>query len=183
VEDAIAAAKTARDLDPFSPRNATHSGMILFMAGQYDRAIEEEQAALQLDPQHQRALYWLGYAYEQKGMYKDAISEYERVLPNDDHGIFLAALGRSYALAGDSRKAAEVKKKIEHFPARDFVWHYDAALFYLALGDKDRAFQLLERDLKEGGGWSSVLNADPRLSPLRSDPRFRDLVRRAGLLL
>jgi TolB-like protein/DNA-binding winged helix-turn-helix (wHTH) protein/tetratricopeptide (TPR) repeat protein len=183
VEDAIAAAKTARDLDPFSPRNATHSGMILFMAGRYDRAIEEEQAALQLDPQHQRALYWLGYAYEQKGMYKDAIAEYERVLPNDDHGIFLAALGRSYALAGDSRKAAEVKKKIEHFPAGDFVWHYDAALFYLALGDKDRAFQSLERDLKEGGGWSTVLNADPRLAPLRSDPRFRDLLRRAGLPL
>jgi TolB-like protein/Flp pilus assembly protein TadD len=179
--DAIAAAKTARDLDPFSSRNASQSGVVLFMSGQFNRTIEEERAALQLDPGRQRAHYWLGYAYEQKGMYKDAIAEYERVLPNDDHGIFLAALGRSLALAGDSKKAAEVKRKIEHFPAGDFVWHYDAALFYVALGDKDRAFQLLERDQKEGGGWSIVLNADPRLAPLRSDPRFPDLVRRVGL--
>jgi TolB-like protein/tetratricopeptide (TPR) repeat protein len=179
--DATAAAKTARELDPFSAREATFSGLVLFMAGEYDKTMVEEQAALQLDPQHQRARYWRGYAYEQKGMYKDAIAEYERVLPNDDHGIFLAALGRSYALEGDSKKAAEVKKKIERFPAGDFVWHYDAALFYAALGDKDRAFQFLERDLKEGGGWSTVLNADPRLASLRSDPRFHDLVRRAGL--
>ena len=179
--DATAAAKTAQELDPFSARNATHSGAILFMAGQYDKTIVEEQVALQLDPQHDRALYWLGYAYEQKGMYKNAMAEYERVLPNDDHGIFLAALGRSLALAGDSKKAAEVKIKIEHFPAGDFVWHYDAALFYAALGDKDRAFQFLERDQKEGGGWFPFLNADPRLAPLRSDPRFRDLVRRVGL--
>jgi TolB-like protein/DNA-binding winged helix-turn-helix (wHTH) protein/Flp pilus assembly protein TadD len=179
--DAVAAAKTARELDPFSARNATHSGMILFMARQYDKTIVEEQAALQLDPQHARARYWLGYAYEQKGMYNDAVAEYERVLPDDDHGIFLAALGRSLALAGDFKKAAEVKRRIENFPAGDFVWHYDAALFYVALGDKDRAFQLFERDLREGGGWSCVLNADPRLAPLRSDPRFQDLVRRAGL--
>jgi TolB-like protein/DNA-binding winged helix-turn-helix (wHTH) protein/tetratricopeptide (TPR) repeat protein len=181
IADAVAAAKAARELDPFSANNATGFGLILFMAGQYDRTIVEEEAALQLNPQHERARYWLGYAYEQKGMYKDAIAEYEKGLPNDDHGIFLAALGRSFALAGDSKKAAEVKRKIEHFPAGDFVWHYDAALFYVALGDKDRAFQLLERDLKEGGGWSVVLNADPRLAPLRSDPRFRDLVRRVGL--
>jgi len=179
--DAIAAAKTARELDPFSARNATNSGMILFMARQYDRTIVEEQAALQLDPQHQRAFYWLGYAYEQKGMYKNAIAEYERVLPNDDHGIFLAALGRSYALAGNSKKAAEVREKIEHFPAGDFVWPYDAALLYASLGDKDRAFHWLERDQKEGGGWFLFLNADPRLSTLRSDPRFHDLVRRVGL--
>jgi TolB-like protein/DNA-binding winged helix-turn-helix (wHTH) protein/tetratricopeptide (TPR) repeat protein len=179
--DAIAAAKTARELDPFSARNATHYGVILFMARQYDKTIVEEQAALRLDPQHERARYWLGYAYEQKGMYKDAIAEYERVLPNDDHGIFLAALGRSLALAGDSKRAAEVKGKIEHFPAGDFVWHYDAALFYAALGDKDRAFQFLERDQKEGGGWFPFLNADPRLAPLRSDPRFQDLAKRVGL--
>ena len=179
--DAIAAAKSARELDPFSTHIANGLGVILFMAGQNDRTIVEEEAALQLNLQDERAHYWLGYAYEQKGMYRNAIAEYEKGLPNDDHGIFLAALGRSFALAGDSKKAAEVKRKIENFPAGDFVWHYDAALFYVALGDKDRAFQLLERDLKEGGGWSVVLNADPRLAPLRSDPRFRDLVRRAGL--
>jgi TolB-like protein/DNA-binding winged helix-turn-helix (wHTH) protein/Flp pilus assembly protein TadD len=177
--NAVAEAQTVRQLDPFFP--STTFGMILFMAGEYDRVIEEEEAALKLYPKEDRAHYWLGYAYEQKRMYKDAIAEYKKVLPSDDHGIFLAALGRSLALAGDSGGAAEVKKKIEHFPAGDFVWPYDAALFYAALGDKDRVFEWLERDQKDRDGWLIFLKADPRLSPLRSDPRFHDLVRRVGL--
>jgi tetratricopeptide (TPR) repeat protein len=114
-------------------------------------------------------------------MYKDAIAEYEKALPNDDHGIFLAALGRSFALAGDSRKAADVKHKIEHFSGKDFMWPYDAALFYAALGDKDRAFEWLEKDEKMRDGWLLFLRVDPRLSPLRSDPRLAELARRTGL--
>lgn len=179
--DAIAEVKTARELDPFSARGAMFSGMILFMAGQYDQTIEEEKAALQLDLHLDRTHYWLGYAYEQKGMYKDAIAEYEKVVPDDDHGIALAALGRSLSLAGEPRKAAEVKRKIEHSSGKDFVWPYDAALFYAALGDNDRAFEWLERDQKQRDGWLLFLNVDPRLSVLRSDPRFQNLARRVGL--
>jgi TolB-like protein/tetratricopeptide (TPR) repeat protein len=181
VADAVAQAKAGRELDPFSARVATVSGRTLFMAGQLDGAIEEESAALGLDPGHGRALYWLGYAYEQKGMYQEAIAEYEKVLPDDDHGIFLAALGRSFSLAGDSKKATEVRHKIEHFSVIDSMWPYDAALFYAALGDNDRAFECLERDQKQRDGWLVFLNVDPRLSALRSDPRFQRLARRIGL--
>lgn len=179
--DAIAEAKTARELDPFSARGAMFSGMILFMAGQYDQTIEEEKAALQLDLHLDRTHYWLGYAYEQKGMYKDAIAEYEKVLPDDEHGILLMALGRSVVLTGDFQKAAEIKRKIEQSSGKDFVWPYDVALFYAVLGDKDRAFEWLERDQNQRDGWLLFLNVDPRLSALRSDPRFRDLSRRVGL--
>ena len=178
--DAVAEAKTARELDPFSAGGAIFSGMILFMAGQYDKAIEEERAALELNPEHDRAHYWWGYAYEQKGMYKKAIAEYEKV-PNDSHCIFLSALGRSFSLAGDSKKAEEVRHKIEHYSGEDAIWPYDAALFYASLDDKDRAFEWLERDLKERDGWLLFLKVDPRLSSLRSDPRFHDLVRRVAL--
>jgi hypothetical protein len=75
-----------------------------------------------------------------------------------------------------------VKRRIERLSGKDFVWPYDAALFYAALGDKDRAFEWLEKNQKERDGWLLFLNADPRLSPLRSDPRFHDLVRRGGCL-
>lgn len=67
------------------------------------------------------------------------------MLPNDDHGIFLAALGRSLALAGYSKKAAEVKRKIEHYSGKDFMWPHVAALFYAASVDKDQAFKWLEK--------------------------------------
>lgn len=178
--DAVAEARIARELDPFSASAAMYYGMTLFMARQYDRAIEEEKASLDLDPHHDRAHYWWGYAYEQKGMYKEAIMEYEKV-PEDTRGELLAARGRSLWLEGDSENATEVNQRIEHFPANDFVWPYDGALFYAASGDKDRAFQWLEKDLKERDGWLLLLNVDPRLAPLRSDPRFPDLVKRVGL--
>jgi TolB-like protein/DNA-binding winged helix-turn-helix (wHTH) protein/Flp pilus assembly protein TadD len=179
-ERAVGEAKTAQELDPFSATNTMLVGKVFFMAGQYDQAIKEEMAVLELDPDHDQARYWLGYAYEQKGMYKDAIAQYEKVLPNDNHGLVLAALGRSLLLGGESKKAAEVRRKIEHFP--NGIWPpYDAALFYAVLGDKDRAFEFLGRDLEQRNGWTLFLKVDPRLAPLRSDPRFPDLVRRAGL--
>jgi TolB-like protein/DNA-binding winged helix-turn-helix (wHTH) protein/Flp pilus assembly protein TadD len=177
ITEGVAEARTARELDPFSAAVAVFSGRIFFFAGQYDKVIAEEKAALDLDPNVGRAQYWMGYAYEQKGMYKNAIAEYEKALP-DSHGILLAALGRSFVLSGDSGRAAEVKRKIEHHSEKDFMWPYDAALFYAALGDKDRAFEWLE---KERSGWLLFMRVDPRLSALRSDPRFEDLAQRVGL--
>jgi len=181
VAEAIAEGRTARELDPFSAANAVFYGRILFMAGQYDKAITEEAAALELDPRRDRAHYWIGYSYEQKGMYREAIAEYEKAMPNDDHGIFLAAIGRSFALSGDSKQAAEVKRKIEHYSEKDFMWPYDAALFYAALGDKDRAFKWLDKEEKHPGNWLMFLKVDPRLSTLRSDARFRELLQRTDL--
>lgn len=180
-ERAIAEARIAEQLDPFSASNATLSGRVFFMAGQFDQALKEEISALDLDPSHSRARYWLGYAYEQKGMYKEAIAEYEKALPDFDQGLMLAAIGRSLLLGGESKKAAEVRDKIAHFPG-DGVWPpYDAALFYAVSGDNNRAFESLEKDLKQNNGWTLYMKVDPRLSPLRSDPRFQALVKRAGL--
>jgi TolB-like protein/DNA-binding winged helix-turn-helix (wHTH) protein/Flp pilus assembly protein TadD len=178
-QEAVADVRKSQELDPFS--GGILGGMILFMAHQYDQAIEAEKSALKYYPENHRAAITLGDAYAQKGMYKEAIAEYEKKLTNDDHGVFLAAAGSAFALSGDTAKAAEVKNKIEHFPATDFVWPYNAAVFFAAYGDKDRAFQWLDKDQKEHDGWLIFLNVDPRLAPLRSDPRFRDLVKRVGL--
>ena len=161
--------------------HCTPAGRVFFMAGQFDEAITEDTVVLDLDPHHDQARYWLGYAYEQKGMYKEAIAQYEKVLPVDNHGLVLAALGRSLLLAGESKKASIIRHKMEHFPGGGVWPPYDAALFYAISGDNDRAFECLEKDMKEHNGWSLYLRVDPRLSPLRSDHRFADLVKRAGL--
>ena len=179
--EAISEASAARELDPFSIPIATFSAGVLFMARQYDKAIEAARAALELDPDRHRAHYWAGYAYEQKGMYKEAIAEYKKVLPEDDHGIFLAGLGRALVLAGDSKRAAEVKFKIEHRSGKDFMWPYDAALFCAAIGDKNRTFEWLEKERAKHDGWLVLLQVDPRLFALRSDPRLLDLAHRVGL--
>ena len=177
--EAIEEGRRVKDLDPLS--GGVRFGLILFMARQYDQAIAEERSSLEYYPRSERAPFLIGYAYEQKGLYKDAIAEYQKRLGHDDHGIFLAATGRAMALSGDTAGAAEVREKIERFPANDFVWPYDAALFYTAMGDRDLAFQWLDKCIKRDDDWLLFLNVDPRLSGLRSDPRFNDLVRREGL--
>ena len=177
--EAVEEGRRVKDLDPLS--GGVRFGLILFMAHQYDQAITEEKSSLEYYPRSERAPFLIGYAYEQKGLYKDAIAEYQKKLDQDDHGIFLAATGRAMALSGDTAGAAEVRKKIEHFPANDFVWPYDAALFYAAIGDRDQAFQWLDKCIKRDDDWLLFLNVDPRLSGLRADPRFDDLVRREGL--
>jgi len=181
IAEAVAEARTAREIDPFSAGAALSLGMVLFMAGQSDRAIAEERAALQLDPDADRARYWLGYSLEQEGKYKDAIAEYQSEISSENHGVFLAALGRSLVLNGDFGKVADVRRKLERLSGKNFLWPYDAALFYAVLGDKDRAFEWLDKDLKQRDGWLLLLNVDPRLSPLRSDPRFQKLTRSVGL--
>jgi len=172
----ISEARTAREVDPFSASNAMVVGRIFFMAGHYDQAIKEEMAVLDLDPDHDQARYWLGYAYEQKGMYKNAIAEYEKVLPKDNHGLVLAAIGRSLLLAGESKRAAEVTSKIEHFPSNGIWPPYDAALFYAVSGDKDRAFESLERDLKQHNGWTPI----PECRPAPGSAAFRSAISRSG---
>ena len=168
-----------KDLDPLS--GGARFGLILFMAHQYDQAIAEERSALEYYPRSERPPFLIGYAYEQKGLFKKAIAEYQNQLARDEHGVFLAAMGRSMALSGDLAGAADIRKKIEHPPPNDFVWPYDAALFYAALGDRDRAFQWLDKCVNQHDDWLLFLNVDPRLSALRADPRFSDVVRREGL--
>jgi hypothetical protein len=91
-------------------------------------------------------------------------------------------MGRSFALAGDAGKAAAVRLKIEHRASTQFMWPYDAALFYAACGDKDRAFAWLDKEQKIHIGWLLFMRVDPRLSALRTDPRFDELARRLGLM-
>jgi len=177
--EAVEQGRRVKALDPLS--GGFRFGLILFMAHQYDQAIAEEKSALEYYPRAERAPFLIGYAYEQKGLYKNAIAEYQKGLAHDDHGIFLAATGRAMALSGDTAGAAEVRRKIEHFPANDFVWPYDAALFYTAIGDRDQAFQWLDKCFDRHDDWLLFLNVDPRFSGLRSDPRFNDVVRREGL--
>jgi DNA-binding winged helix-turn-helix (wHTH) protein/TolB-like protein/Tfp pilus assembly protein PilF len=176
---AMSEARSARQLDPFSAAIAVISGRVAFFAGQYDQVIAEEKVAQDLDPSRWRAYYWMGYAYEQKGMYQEALAQYQKALADeDDFHIYLAAQGRSYVLSRDTVKAAEARAKIEEYSRKGEIWPYDAALFFAASGDRDRAFEWLNN---ENGGWLIFVQVDPRVASLRSDPRFDALVRRVGL--
>ena len=147
------------------------------LAGQADKAIEEAQKSLELNPNFAQALTVLGYAYLDKGMFEEAIRWHEKAAAADRGWRW--PLGRTLALAGRKeearRLAAELAKKPTPMDLRGL------AEIYISLGDKDEAFRWLEAGYKARFSWMPFVQSNPRFAPLHSDPRFQDLARRIGL--
>ncbi len=125
---------------------------------------------------------FLGMAYEQKGMFSEAIAEFKQVqtlAPGTPLG--LAELGHVYAISGNKSKAREVLRQLEELAKRRYVTAWYLALIYAGLGENDRALHSLDTAFDEHSFGLATLKVDPRLDPLRSDPRFINLMRRVGL--
>ncbi len=93
----------------------------------------------------------------------------------------LAALGHAFAMAGNPQQAEMVLAKLKDIARHGYVSPFDLALIYVALGDKEKAFQWLQKAFEERATFLVYMKWEPRLDPLRSDPRFQDFLRRIGL--
>jgi tetratricopeptide (TPR) repeat protein len=179
-EEAISQAKRALELDPLSLSISTSLAHCFYFARQYDKAIKQFKKTLELDgnfvPAHGIAL-----PYEQKGMYEEAIGEWQtlaRLLGNDSE--VLAGLGHAYGMSGKRDKAQKVLDELKELSKRRYVQSFHLAIIYLGLGEKDQTFQLLDKAYEQRDEELVLIKVDPRLDPLRSDSRYADLVRRMG---
>ena len=177
--EAIAEITQAQQLDPLSLIIDAGVGTTYVYARQPDKAIERLRKTLDLDRNFYFAHMYLAEAYEMKRSWKDAIAEYERAAQLDDDG--LANLGHAYALSGRRDDAGKVLRQLEEAAKRRYVSPYEFAVIYAGLGDHSQAFQWLERSYQDHSPDMTNLKLDPLLDPLRSDPRFANLVRRVGL--
>ncbi|MGE3492978.1 MAG: tetratricopeptide repeat protein [Vicinamibacterales bacterium] len=180
-DEARTALDRAQALDPLSRIIATIAGYPAYYSRQYEAAARQFRHVLQIDPDFSMAHFRLGLALTQLGQYDEALLELQtsKRLSNDRDVI--AALGRLYALMG---RRAEAKAALEELHARSrttFVAAYAVALIHTALGDRDRAFEWLEKAVAERSYWAIYLNVDPALDDLRADPRFDALRARVGL--
>lgn len=181
VDEAITEVKRALELDPLSLSAHQGVGSIFLLARQYDQAIEQYRNALELDSNYYRAYLWLGWAYEQKGMYEEASRSFlKATMLSEDNPDALAALGRAAALSGKRGKALDVLKQLRELSARSYVSPYDMSLLLLSLGEKEQAFEWLEKAYEERAEWMIYLSVDPRFDSLRAEGRFKDLLRRIG---
>jgi tetratricopeptide (TPR) repeat protein len=181
-DEALAENTRAQQLDPLSiPINMT-LGWVLLNARKYDQSAEQLRKTLEMDQNFPLAHHRLGLVYEQQGKYAEAIDEFRQVvnlLPGKPLGI--AALGHAYALSGKRAEAQKAIAQLEELSKQRFVSPAFIALIHTALGDKEQAFAWLEKAHTENDANLARLKVDPRFDPLRSDPRFTDLVRRVGL--
>ena len=218
--ESVTETERAVTLDPFNPMLNACLGWHRLFAGDYDQAIEASSRALQLQPANFWARMNLGWAYEQKAMYADAITQFEaasaqkpmsmsmrarpmgmssspqppamanpmsmqlsaeaaRITASRADLVVLAAasLGHALGVAGDRAGARAVLDRLLQRRAHEYVSPYDLALVYAGLGDKDKALDWLQRAYQERSSLLVFAPREPRLAPLRSEPRFAALMR------
>ena len=144
-------------------------------------SVEEIQKTLEMDGSYQPALYLLGRAYEELGQLSEAIAVFENLLVMNDSPMFLAALGRAYALAGKDQKARMVLKNLDDQSMQRYVSAYSTAAIYLALGDVNLTFECLEHAYESHCEMMTWLKVDLAFDSVRTDLRFASLLRRVGL--
>lgn len=180
-EASIAELKQARDLDPLSlPINARLASMFYY-AGQYDAAIEQARQVMEMDPNFPGGHREQGMAYEQKGMYEEALRELQKAVNLSGGHRAVAALGHVYAASGKRKEAEAIINDLKTQAKHRYISPYFIAQVYAGLGEKEQAFEWLHRAYQERARDLLWLKVDPRLQGLHSDPRFADLLRHVGL--
>ena len=176
--EALAEVERGVDLDPVSGRSFHYEGFIYYFSRQYDQALSLIRRVRALDINPPDWSFLLGDVYAEKGMYPESIAEF---LKSGDGPDSLGHLGNAYARAGQVDAARKTISQLEQNVRKDGVGRYEIALVYTGLGKKQEAFKWLEESYNAHDVGLVYLKVDPCLDPLRSDPRFDDLVRRVGL--
>jgi TolB-like protein/Flp pilus assembly protein TadD len=181
-EEAIREAKTGRDAEPLSLVQNANVAYAFHFAGRYDEAIEWCKRTVAMDANFLRARYILGMAYEQKKMYPEAIAELEAARRiSEDGPHYVASLGHAYAAAGRTADARRCLEDLNGMARRRFVGSEQIGLVHVGLGEREAALDLLEKGEEERNNWLMNIAIDRRFDPLRSDPRFRELLARLHL--
>jgi DNA-binding winged helix-turn-helix (wHTH) protein/TolB-like protein len=183
VEESLAEMRLAQELDPLSLIISTAIGYAFWNARRYDEAIDQLRNTLELDANFLPAIAFLEMAYERKGMDQEFIATQQKEMILSGYSPEEAAAFReAYAKSGmrgfwlkglDWLKQEQAK--------RTYIAPIHMAVTYALLGEKDQAFDWLDKVYVERSGWIAHLRVDPRFDNLRSDLRYSDLLRRVGL--
>lgn len=182
VEGSIASSNRARELDPFSLSISAQRGFLLENARRYDEAIEQLRAVIAMDPNHYQAYWILGHTYAANRQFDQAIEAAQKAVDLSERAPgALGMLGLAYAVAGRKDEANRVLNELLDLTKRRYVTPVAFVNVYIGLGDKEQAFAWLDKAFQERSNYLVYLKVFPILDPLRSDPRYADLVRRIGL--
>jgi tetratricopeptide (TPR) repeat protein len=153
-----------------------------YVTRQYDKALEQALSAVETNPTAFGGYCDLGEAYLQKRMYAEAITEIQKALPLSGNTPFVTGLlGYAYAVSGNRAEALKIVGEMKESAKQRYVSAYHVALVYAGLGEKGQALDWLEKAYEEHNEPLIWVGVDPKLDPLRSDPRFVRLLQRLNL--
>jgi TolB-like protein/DNA-binding winged helix-turn-helix (wHTH) protein/Flp pilus assembly protein TadD len=179
-DQALAEMRKAENLDPLSLIINADLAELLVLAHSDEESIQQSRKTIEMDPNFALAHNQLAQAYLQKHMYDEAVAELKTAVQVSGGGpAFIANLARAYVASG---KRSEAVKLLDHLKKRskpDYSNASEIAVIYASLGDADQAMNWLEKGYNERFNPGVLLR--PGFNPLRSDPRFQNLVHRIGL--
>ncbi len=176
-DEAFAESERARQLDPLSLIIASDNAAILYYSRQYDRAIAKCRAVLEMEPNFPRA-HLVVAAYVEKGQFEDALADLDKWEDGPWKWSWRAYVFGRHGQQAQARHDLERLKQLyhqQHTGPDPLIWAY------VGMGDRDKAFAWLEKAYADHSNSLITLRVDPAYDPLRSDPRFQDLIRRVGL--
>ena len=180
-EEAAASFKEAARLDPLSPLFQVAKGLPAHFGRRSVEAITDFRHAVTLTPNFLIAHLMLGLALLERGKFEEAIAAFENGMDLAVTPDGLAMLGFALAKVGRNESANEILARLDELGTSRYVNDYGRALIHLALGDREQALAGLERAAEARCELLVYLGIDPRLDPIRAEPRFHDLMVRVGL--
>jgi serine/threonine-protein kinase len=178
-KDSLAESNRAFELDPLSPIMSVHLGWLYYYLHDYERALNQLNKTLELDPNYGLAYWYIGLVKEQQGAFTEALAALKRgdeLLK--DNLVVKADLAHALAVSGRMADADEALRSLLAVSRTRYVNPFEIGLVHIGLGHSDEAFQWLNRAYEERSDLVVYLRVDPRLDPVRSDPRFQEMVRR-----
>ncbi|MFZ0887760.1 MAG: hypothetical protein WA005_04850, partial [Candidatus Binataceae bacterium] len=180
-DEALAEITRGSELDPLSAAIANDLAFPLMFQGRYEAAKGQLRKTLELDPSFYLPQFMLGWVDIEEGEFNGAIAELEKAREMDSPPFVAGFLGYAYAASGDRRKAQATIAELNRMSSRRFVSPFCTAIVYLGLGDKERALDGLEKAYEARSWWLLWLKVDKVYDPLRSAPRFIELLKKVGL--
>jgi TolB-like protein/DNA-binding winged helix-turn-helix (wHTH) protein len=182
LNEALAAAGRARDLDPLSLHARFLVARVLFYLRRYDAAMQHVREILDMAPDHANALTLLGQIYLETSAVQNALSPLEQVARLQHRGAMsLGVLGHAYARAGRQADARRILDELHERATRGYVTPAAFVYVYLGLNATEQTFAWLETAYAERSSFLAFLTAYPFVDQIRSDRRYENLVRRIGL--
>jgi len=173
--------KKAVAIEPTSAQIRMVHGMLFYLARFYDRAVEEIGKALELDPQHVLATFFLGLSHLECGRYEEALSLVSRSVELGQAPFFIQGIAYVHATAGRRDLAEGVLAKVRELMTKAHGSPVYQALIYFRLGEIERGFEWLDKAYVDGDHWLEFIKVFPGFDNARSDPRYAEFVQKLGL--
>ena len=181
-DEAIAEMKRAQALDPLSLMINAVAGVAFYFARQYDKAIEQYQKTIEMNPSFSFAHLWLGMAYLEKAKYEEAVASLQKgAAAGGDMTYALGYLGMGYGLSGQKDEAIKILDKLKKISKEKYVSPSHIGFIYFGLGEKSQFFKYFNKACSEREPQCFYSKAIPHFDGLRSDPRFKALLKKMNL--